>query len=118
MTRDGAKPRFAVSPGARAVADRYHLRHGLPLPDWTLRDRALARFRPTGAAAYFSPREQREVDAWRAWYFGNDPAVVAAVRFLRRHRRRARWAVRLRLTRFEVLMYGAAWTCAMLAWVA
>lgn len=113
---DQARPRFAVSPGARPAAERYAARHGLPQPDWRLRDRAVSRFRPTGEAAMLSPREHREAEAWRAAFFGPDPAVVAAVRFLRRHRRRARWAVRLRLTRLELGLYSVAWAVAMLAW--
>ena len=113
---DHARPKFVVSAGARPAAERYAARHGLPAPDWRLRDRAVARFSPTGDAAYLSPREQREAEAWRAAFFAPDPAMVAAVRFMRQHRRRARWVVRLRLTRFEVALYGAAWISAMLAW--
>lgn len=114
---DQARPLFYPAVGTHDAADRWNLRHERPPADWMLRWRAHVRdlrALARGKQARFTAREQAEIRIHR----GPSPAMVAAVRFLRRHRRRARWAVRLRLTRFEVLMYGAAWIVAMWAWVA
>lgn len=83
---DHARPRFFVAHGARPAAERWHIRNGHRVPDWTLRDRAVQRFEPDREYAMLSPREARERESWAAAYFGPTPEMRNAIRLIRRSR--------------------------------
>jgi hypothetical protein len=97
-TPDAAYPVFLPERHARAAAERYCDRLGLPRPRWAVRERMTRKERHAkreGIRPQFTADELAEVRAWAPEY-ATSRKWVRAVRYLREHRRRAGYLVGLR----------------------
>lgn len=95
--REHAHPGFLPAVGARDAADRWFIRRGYRPRNWPMHDRVVALFRANdGRPTALPPRETRAVASWQTAILGPAPAMVRAVRLVRRSRTLAMYAVGLR----------------------